>query len=82
MEIIERDKLLKNDDYFYIIQLWSSLINMQLVNKKKKVRQDHVNHFCFILNKTFLFENNIITIRGLTLLLKLVGLLLKVSWVS
>lgn len=82
LEIIKRDKLLENDNCFYIVQLWSSLMNMQLVKNKKNIRRDYVNHFCFILNNTLFFSNTNITTQGLILLLKMVGLILKVSWVS
>jgi len=66
----------------YLHQIWSYLLNMQLENNKKKVRKDTINHFCFIINKTFLFRSKVVqTEQGLTFLLKLMSSLLKVSWV-
>lgn len=82
MEYIKEDKAVSDEDCLYIIQLWSTLINMQFVNEKKRIRQALSNHFCFILNRTFLFRNKIHKVQNLILLLKLVGLLIKVSWVS
>lgn len=72
-----------NEDYYsHIHQLWSSLLNMQFVNQKKKVRKDHVNHFCYILNRSYVFDpKKIQTEQGLVLLLKLVCSLLKMPWV-
>lgn len=68
--------------YHHVAQLWSVLLNMQLINKKKKIRKGLVNHFTFILNRTFLFHSKKIeSEQGLILLLKLICLFLKVSWV-
>lgn len=68
--------------YLLLRHIWNVLLNMEFMNQKKKIRKDHINHFCFILNKTFLFNTNKIkSNNGLMLLLNLVSLLLKLSWV-
>lgn len=83
MKIFESEELVGNDDfYLYIHKLWHSLLNMQFIKQKKKVRKDQVNHFCFILNRTFLFnKNKIKNEQSLILLLRLVSSLLKLPWV-
>lgn len=84
MKIFESEEPVGNDDfYLYIHKLWHSLLNMQFFKKKKKVRKDLVNHFCFILNRTFLFNiNKIKNEQSLILLLRLVSSLIKLPWVS
>jgi len=84
MEIIVKGKAGLNDDYcLYIHSIWTCLLNAQFMNTKKKIRKELVNHFCFILNKTFLFnKNKVATESGLMLLVMIVGSLLKLSWVK
>lgn len=84
MKIIESKEPIMSDDYYlYIYKLWLCMLNMQFVDKKKiKVRKDQVNHFCFILNKTVLFNaRNVQMEQSLILLLKLTSSLLKITWV-
>lgn len=83
MKAIETNEQTMTQKYFlFLHELWSYLLNMQLIKKKKKIRKDHVNHFCYIINRTFLFKSkNDQTNHGLVLLLKLICSLLKVSWV-
>jgi len=83
MKIIEGNEQAINQDYYkYIHELWSFLLNVSLFNQKKKIRKDNINHFCFVLNRTFLFNTkNIQTEQGLILLLKLVSSLLQIHWV-
>lgn len=83
MKIFESKETVGNDDfYLYVHKLWHSLLNMQFTKKKKKVRKDLVNHFCFILNRTFLFnKNKIKNEQSLILLLRLVSSLMKITWV-
>lgn len=85
MKLIEADKPEENENYYlYIHNVWSSLLNMQLTaHPKYKIRRDQLNHFGFMLNRTFLFnKNKITTDQGLILLLKLVGSFLKIAWVK
>ncbi|XP_026810422.1 uncharacterized protein LOC113551991 [Rhopalosiphum maidis] len=84
MKIIEGNEQAINQDYYkYIHELWSFLLNVSLFNQKKKIRKDNINHFCFVLNRTFLFNTkNIQTEQGLILLLKLVCSLLQIHWIN
>lgn len=83
MKIIENKETVGNDDFYvYIHKLWHCLLNMQFTKKKKKIRKDLVNNFCFILNRTFLFNKNKIKHeQSLILLLRLFSSLLKIPWV-
>lgn len=83
MRLIKENLPEGHEEYYHHIDLlWSVLLNMQLIKQKKKIRKDLVNHFTFVLNKTFLFHSNIIkSEQGLMLLLKLICSYLKVSWV-
>ncbi|XP_025200961.1 LOW QUALITY PROTEIN: uncharacterized protein LOC112598649 [Melanaphis sacchari] len=84
IKLIEGNEPAINQDYYeYIHELWSFLLNIQLFNQKKKIRKDNINHFCFVLNRTFLFNTKKIqTEQGLILLLKLVCALLQVPWIN
>lgn len=80
--ITENDSDMTENYCSFLNELWTLMLNMQFMKKKKKIRKDHINHFCFILNKTFLFtskKNQ--TNQGFILLLKIICSLLKVSWV-
>lgn len=69
-------------NYFFLNQIWDMLLKMEFANQKKKIRKDHINHFCFFLNKTILFDTKKVqSDDGLKLLLQLVSSLLKLSWV-
>lgn len=81
MKIFEDEPVENDDFYLKIHKLWNLLLNYQFIKQKKKVRKDQVNHFCFILNKTFMFSKKIKNDHSLILLLKLVCSLLKLSWV-
>lgn len=83
MEIItESDEHFTNEHYLLFHQLWSDLLKMEFNRQKKKVRKDLVNHFCFILNRTFLFNSKKIqTENGLILLVQLLCSFLQISWV-
>lgn len=84
MKIIESKEPIVTDNYYLDIhQLWLCMLNIQLVDKKKiKVRKDQVNHFCFILNRTVLFNTKRVQMeQSLVLLLKLASSLLQLSWV-
>ncbi|KAL4148461.1 hypothetical protein QTP88_002698 [Uroleucon formosanum] len=83
IKIIEENESTINQDYYeYIQELWSFLLNVPFINQKKKIRKDNINHFCFVLNRTYLFNTKKIqTEQGLILLLKLVCSLLQISWV-
>lgn len=77
------EELIYETYYSHMNEVWSILLNMQFTrNKNKKVRKDLLNHFCFTLNKTFLFNNTIPAEPGLILLMKIVCLLLKIPWVK
>lgn len=84
MKLIKGNEVIMYETYYsHMNEVWSILLNMQFTkNKNKKVRKDLINHFCFTLNKTFLFNNNIPTEHGLILLMKIVCLLLKIPWVK
>ncbi|CAH1714172.1 unnamed protein product [Aphis gossypii] len=84
VKIIERNESTINQGYYeYIQELWSYLLNIQLFNQKKKIRKDSINHFCFVLNRTFLFNTKKIqTEQGLILLIKLVCSLLQIPWIN
>lgn len=83
MKLIKGNESEIHEKYYYHVSLlWSILLNMQFISQKKKIRKDHVNHFTFIINRTFLFNSKIIkSEQGLILLLKLICQFLKVSWV-
>lgn len=82
MEIIGPKVPVKSDYYLFISQLWSQLLKIDFIDRKKKIRKEHVNHFCFTLNRTFIFNTKKIhTDNELILLIQLIGSLLKLSWV-
>lgn len=65
-------------------EVWVTLLNMQkpLTFKTRKIRKDLVNHFCFTLNRTFLFnKDKVPTEQGLMLLIKTVSSFLQIPWV-
>ncbi|XP_016661281.1 uncharacterized protein LOC103309871 [Acyrthosiphon pisum] len=84
IKIIEGKESDINQDYYeYIQELWSFLLNVPFINQKKKIRKDNINHLCFVLNRTYLFNTKKIqTEQGLILLLKLVCSLLQISWIN
>lgn len=84
MNLVEVNEVIIYEIYYsYINEVWSTLLYMQFTrNKNKKVRKDLINHFCFTLNKTFLFYKTFPTEHGLILLMKIVCLLLKIPWVK
>ncbi|XP_050533624.1 uncharacterized protein LOC126901279 [Daktulosphaira vitifoliae] len=83
LKTIEKDKSSEKNYYLFIYQLWSCLLNMQYLNKKRKIRRDSVNHFGFILNKYYMFNlKKKHTNQGFILLMKILSLMLKVQWVN
>lgn len=84
IKVIEGNEATLNQGYYeYIHELWSYLLNIQLFKQKKKIRKDSINHFCFVLNRTFLFNSKKIqTEQGLILLIQLVCSLLQIPWIN
>lgn len=81
--MVDKQESFESEYYSFINELWSILLKIQFTgNQKKRIRRDHVNHFCFTLNKTYIFNTRkICNDNGLILLIQLICSLLKLSWV-
>ncbi|VVC32677.1 Hypothetical protein CINCED_3A006375 [Cinara cedri] len=83
MELFEINEDVQFDYYSIICQLWSELLTIEFINKKKKIRKELVNHFCFIINRTFIFNSKKMErVNELILLIQLICSLLKLSWIN